>query len=205
MTATSGPSAAASPPPQASPQPGTPRAAGTPPPATQAPAPAVPEEDYELYAAEVPAEHKGKPRSVQIAIVKRLRAEAASAAAAVGAVGAAQAAAAAHLQELDASRQKLEAEVKAWGYDAAGEVRNIRALLSNLGKILWEEAKPQWKGVSMSALVDAKKVRIPYFKACRIVHPDKNRDTNPDQEYIASEVFQALNKAWATFEEKELQ
>ena len=105
---------------------------------------------------------------------------------------------------LAGARHELAAAVRAWGDDTGGELRNIRALLSNLGKILWPEAVGQWKGVSMSALVNPKKVRIPYFKACRIVHPDKNREAPAGQQYIASEVFQALNKAWAVFEEKEL-
>lgn len=142
--------------------------------------------------------------AVQIKIMKRREAEKKKHEEAVAAVAAADAAASQHADELDGARKQHQAAIKAWGYDSAGEVRNVRALLSNLDKILWADAKSSWKGVGMSALVDPKKVRIPYFKACRIVHPDKNESAGPNQQYIASEVFQALNKAWEKFEKVEL-
>jgi len=142
--------------------------------------------------------------AVQAKIMLRRKAEREKHEAAVAAVAAAEAAAAQHADELDGARHRHESEVKSWGYDSAGEVRNIRALLSNLDKILWPAAKGSWKGVGMSALVNPKKVRIPYFKACRIVHPDKNEGAPSDQQYIATEVFQALNKAWDKFEKAEL-
>jgi hypothetical protein len=142
--------------------------------------------------------------AVQIKIMKRREGERAKHEAAVAAVSAADEAASAQASAISEARKRHMADIKAWGYDGAGEVRNVRALLSNLDKILWREAKASWQGVGMSALVNPKKVRIPYFKACRIVHPDKNEGKTVDQQYVASEVFQALNKAWEAFEKSEL-
>ena len=165
---------------------------------------AAPVEETLVPPANVDEDLKHMSVAVQIKIMQRREAERQKHEAAVAAVAAAEASAAHHADELDGARQRHQAEVKSWGYDGAGEVRNIRALLSNLDKILWPSAKGSWKGVGMSALVDPKKVRIPYFKACRIVHPDKNESAPPDQQYIATEVFQALNKAWEKFEKAEL-
>ena len=35
------------------------------------------------------------------------------------------------------------------------------------------------------------------------MHPDKTRDGTPEQVYIAQRVFDALNQAWAQFQEQQ--
>ena len=58
--------------------------------------------------------------------------------------------------------------------------KKLRTLLCELPKILWEGTK--WKPVDMGDVMDPKRVRLIYYKAMRIVHPDKLKaDASPEQ------------------------
>ncbi len=50
---------------------------------------------------------------------------------------------------------------------------NIRALLSSLDTILWDEMKKDWKPVNLSELITPNQVKIRYMKAIGKLHPDK--------------------------------
>lgn len=54
-----------------------------------------------------------------------------------------------------------------------GKETNIRALLSSLDTILWDEFKGDWKPVNLSELITPSQVKIRYMKAIGKLHPDK--------------------------------
>jgi preprotein translocase subunit Sec63 len=64
----------------------------------------------------------------------------------------------------------LKLQVLEW---SEGKKKNIRALLSSMHTILWEETT--WKPVGMHQMVTAVDVKKTYRKACLAVHPDKVR------------------------------
>ena len=76
---------------------------------------------------------------------------------------------------------------------------------------MWEGA--DFQPISLAQLLQPEKVKLYYRKAMLVemgewsekqkVHPDKNRDGTPDQVYIAQRIFEALNQAWATFQDQQ--
>ena len=77
----------------------------------------------------------------------------------------------------------------------------VRAMLSNLHTVLWEDAK--WTPVSV--LVRPNEVRLAYRKAMLVVHPDKVPKGAPiKQMVIAKHCFEALNSAYEKFEKAEM-
>jgi hypothetical protein len=105
-------------------------------------------------------------------------------------------------EPLDESRKKLNDKINQWAFDKHGQPKNIQALISTLDSVLWEGAR--WEPVPMSSLLDPKKLRISYFKACRVVHPDKiSPDADPDVKYIAQSVFHRLNVAYKEYEKNQ--
>ncbi|CDK29905.1 unnamed protein product [Kuraishia capsulata CBS 1993] len=92
---------------------------------------------------------------------------------------------------------QVEARVQEW---KRGKEDNLRALLSSLQLILWQDAN--WKPVSVGELIMEKKVKITYMKAVAKVHPDKVSPTaSTEQKLVAQAVFVSLNQAWAKFKE----
>ncbi|XP_066915198.1 cyclin-G-associated kinase-like [Clytia hemisphaerica] len=81
-----------------------------------------------------------------------------------------------------------------------GKERNIRALISSLQSILWEEAKQKWKPIGLHDIMQGNKVKTYYRKACLAVHPDKHMGTENEQ--LARAIFLELNEAMTLFEEK---
>lgn len=65
---------------------------------------------------------------------------------------------------------KVDARISAW---RDGKRDNLRALISSLDKVLWENSG--WKTVGLHELVMANKVKISYMKAIAKTHPDKVR------------------------------
>ncbi len=63
---------------------------------------------------------------------------------------------------------KVNAHLTAW---KSGKEKNLRALLSSLEQILWTGI--EWKGVTMTELLEPRKCKITYMKAIAKVHPDK--------------------------------
>ena len=105
--------------------------------------------------------------------------------------------------EREAARVAFGASIKEWAEEQpSGTRKNIRVLISTLPAVLWADAK--WEPVPMAKLIDAKRVRISFLKACTIVHPDKSAGAAGAHRYIAGEVFNYLEAAFRQFEEKEL-
>ncbi|XP_034485257.1 cyclin-G-associated kinase [Drosophila innubila] len=77
-----------------------------------------------------------------------------------------------------------------------GKKNNIRALLSSMHTVLWENAK--WQKCEMSTMVTPAEVKKAYRRACLAVHPDKHNGT--EHEEIAKLIFMELNNAWTDFE-----
>lgn len=96
------------------------------------------------------------------------------------------------------AEQRLGAVVKEWA-EENGTLRNVRALLANLHKVLWEGSG--WAPVSIADLVQPARVRRSYLKAMLVVHPDRNTGRPPDQRFLAEQTFEALNAAWSKFEQ----
>lgn len=88
----------------------------------------------------------------------------------------------------------IQFKIKNW---TSGKERNIRALLASLNSILWEGAST-YKQPSMGDLLDPIQVKKCYYKACLVVHPDKQSGTC--NETLAKAIFSELNDAWSAFE-----
>ncbi len=95
-------------------------------------------------------------------------------------------------------------ELDAWANDSGGgNLRKLRTLLCDLPQVLWPGTK--WAPVDMGDVMDPNKVKLVYFKAMRIVHPDKLKsDASPEQKVRADRIFDVLNKAWKVFQATEL-
>ncbi|RWS11543.1 cyclin-G-associated kinase-like protein [Dinothrombium tinctorium] len=79
------------------------------------------------------------------------------------------------------------------------KTRNIRALLSSLHTIVWEDCA--WQKIGMHQLINNSDVKKMYRKACIAVHPDKVIGT-PHEE-LAKLIFVELNDAWTEFEKQQ--
>lgn len=80
-----------------------------------------------------------------------------------------------------------------------GKERNIRALISSLESVLWEDAREKWTPIKLNELMQGNKVKKFYRKACLAVHPDKHMGTENEQ--LARTIFLELNEAMTLFEE----
>lgn len=100
-------------------------------------------------------------------------------------------------EDKEKSAEKWEKKIQVWA-EENGVKRSIQALLASLHTILWEDAG--WKQLNIGDLMNDNKIKIFYFKASRIVHPDKAIDYTPEQQYIAERVFDALSQAWNKFQ-----
>ncbi|KAK4517596.1 uncharacterized protein ATC70_000936 [Mucor velutinosus] len=90
---------------------------------------------------------------------------------------------------------KVNAQISVW---KTGKDKNLRALLGSLELILWPGV--QWKGVTMSELLDPRKCKLTYMKAIAKVHPDKlPANATIEQRMLASGIFTTLNQAWDVF------
>lgn len=70
---------------------------------------------------------------------------------------------------------KVDARISAW---RDGKRDNLRALISSMDKVLWENSG--WKTVGLHELVMANKVKISYMKAIAKTHPDKVCSERPN-------------------------
>lgn len=110
------------------------------------------------------------------------------------------------IQNVHKEQEKLETEkfalldnveerINKW---RSGNEDNLRALISTLHTILWEELG--WKQISLAELVLPKKVKIAYMKAVAKTHPDKiPSNATTEQKMISQAVFITLNKSWDSF------
>jgi len=100
-----------------------------------------------------------------------------------------------NLQDIDNDIDPIKLKVREW---SDGKERNIRALISSLHTVLWEE-EGKWKPIGMHQLLDPNQVKKFYRKACLSIHPDKH--TGQPHESLARAIFLELNEAWSIFEE----
>ena len=100
--------------------------------------------------------------------------------------------------EEDLIRQRLEPKLRAWS-EEHGKKKQLRALLANLHTILWEGSG--WKQISLADVLDDSKVKRVYFKASRVVHPDKTGKLDAEKRFVAKRVFDALTQAKVEFDE----
>lgn len=89
----------------------------------------------------------------------------------------------------------LKMKVNEW---KEGKKRNIRALLSTLHQIVWDDCS--WIAVGMHQLIGPNDVKKMYRKACLSIHPDKLVGS-PNEE-LAKLLFIELNDAWNEFEKQ---
>jgi hypothetical protein len=94
-------------------------------------------------------------------------------------------------------RDTLKPKIDAW---SANKKDNIRALLSTVHTVLWEDSG--WTAPSIADMVDPGKVKKWYMKANLVVHPDKVKQKGGTLEQVATAdmVFDVLKGAWGKFE-----
>ncbi|QDZ22120.1 auxilin-related protein [Chloropicon primus] len=97
--------------------------------------------------------------------------------------------------------QYMGPKLDAW---SKGKSDNIRALLSTLQHVLWEDSG--WKEVSMMDLMNPAQVKKQYRKAMIIMHPDKvkQKGGTTEQIYVADYLFDLTNQAWSAFMSSEM-
>lgn len=109
-------------------------------------------------------------------------------------------AAAAAAAELEAEHKheaesQIGGDLDSWAKDSGGKYKQIRVLLGTLHKVLWQGSK--WKEVGMSDLITDRGVKKAYFKAIRVVHPDRlPNNATPEMKVIAERCFESINAAW---------
>ena len=103
--------------------------------------------------------------------------------------------------ERQEARAMHEADLKAWESKNKG---NIRSMLCALDSVLWEGSGVKTPG--LMDVVEAAGVKKAYRKVIIKIHPDKviARGGTPEQKYIASFVYDVLNRAFAEFSGQEL-
>lgn len=96
-----------------------------------------------------------------------------------------------------ALRESLRPKINSW---TAGKKDNIRALLSTLHIVLWENSG--WTSPGIADIVEPAKVRRWYMKANLVIHPDKVKQKHGTLEQVATAemVFDVLKAAWGKFE-----
>lgn len=99
--------------------------------------------------------------------------------------------------EEDSVRMRLEPKLKAWS-EEHGKKKQLRALLANLHTILWEGSG--WKPITLADVLEDSKVKKVYFKASRVVHPDKTGGLDAEKRFVAKRVFDALTQAKVDFD-----
>ncbi|KAK8819081.1 hypothetical protein WA538_001659, partial [Blastocystis sp. DL] len=103
--------------------------------------------------------------------------------------------------ERDEAKKKYGPILDKWAYDLGGAKKNIRTLLTTMHTVMWEGSN--FTPISISQILTPDKVKTYYRKAMLKVHPDKVAGGTSEQIYIAGRIFDALNDAWATFQEQE--
>lgn len=101
------------------------------------------------------------------------------------------------LQDKLAAAEKLKDILDKWTFTPAGEVKDIRALLSSLHTVLWENSG--WQQVTIGDLLGAGSVKKAYRKATLLVHPDKHQNDDGETQYRADRIFDAIQESFKGF------
>lgn len=94
-----------------------------------------------------------------------------------------------------------EQKLKAWEFEDGHSRRNVRTLIGKLPAVLPAEItnnpKINWKPIPIAKLLTDGQLKRGYFKAIRVVHPDKSsqRGDSIEAQVICDYVFQALDRA----------
>ena len=139
----------------------------------------------------------GKPAHVQRAMLDRREKMAAAQAQAKAELASRNEARQLEEAHFDSLKVVLEPRLKDWS-EEYGKKKNIRALLAGMDRVIWPEAN--WQPISIADLLQARNVKRAYFKAARVVHPDKLVDLDYEKKFIGRRVFDALAQAYAEFE-----
>lgn len=111
-------------------------------------------------------------------------------------------AAAREQEEREAARLLHGARLKEWAEESSGSRKGVRVLLASMHTVLWPDAK--WEPVPMAKLIEPKRVKLAYMRACTLVHPDKHNHMDGAQRFIATEIFHYVESAYSLFREAEL-
>ena len=96
------------------------------------------------------------------------------------------------------AKDGVDARLNQWRQRKEG---NIRALLSSLDMVLWDDMKQDWKPVNLSELVTPSQVKVKYMRIIAKLHPDKlsSMSLTAEQQLLANGIFSTLNDAWDAF------
>jgi len=99
------------------------------------------------------------------------------------------------LKEIAYWKEKHEHKLNEWEYKDTVR-RNIRTLIGKMPNVLPPDLK--WKPIPMTKLLDDTQLKKGYYKAVRVVHPDKSigRKDPIETQVICDHVFQALEQAY---------
>jgi len=144
-----------------------------------------------------PANAIGKSASVQAGVHARVNNMKQSQQQAVQEIRQREAKKAASDAEEDEARKRLEPKIKKWS-EEHGKKKQLRALIASLHTILWTGAN--WKQMSIGDLLNDAKVKKAFYKASRVVHPDKTGDLDAEKRFLAKRIFDALSQAKTEFD-----
>jgi len=107
-------------------------------------------------------------------------------------------------EKVDEAKRALAADLEpmfsAWEF-SSGIARPLRSLLSTLHTVLWSGS--EWTTISVSDVLTPVQVKKQYFKAMRVVHPDKISVDAPVEHVVRAErAFKALDAAKKKFDEE---
>jgi len=93
--------------------------------------------------------------------------------------------------------EKHESKLNEWEFDKTVR-RNVRTLIGKLPEVL--PPNLNWKPIPISKLLNDAQLKKGYYKAVRVVHPDKSigRGDSIENQVICDYVFQALEQAFNT-------
>jgi len=140
----------------------------------------------------------GKSANVQAAVNERMNDMKESQAKAVNEIRAREQKKKVEENAEDEVRKRLEPKIKVWS-EEHGKKKQLRALLASLHTILWPGAN--WKQMGLGDLLDDSKVKRAFFKASRVVHPDKTTDLDAEKRFLAKRIFDALSQAKTVFDD----
>ena len=102
-------------------------------------------------------------------------------------------------QEAKVSAQIALSEIlDKWSHEDSGKLRDVRALLSTMQKVLWPESG--WDACSLGELMLSEAaVKKCWRKAVILCHPDRHQNSSAEQQYRADRIFGAVNDAFKIF------